>query len=117
MKKFIALLSLALFTGCASIGVRDGSLALQITPQPVLRGRPALAEVNASLGAEKVIGTIQVFGSPQLEFRKDDHKGLWYFYGTIPFSPWVKPGNYRVRVMVYEPHQPPHYTEMKVELK
>lgn len=103
--------------GCASIGIRDSSLDLQITPQPVMRGQPALAKINAPLDAEKVVGTVLVFGTPELIFRKDKDASLWYFYGTIPFSPWVKPGSYQVRVMVYELGVKPHYTEMKVELK
>lgn len=82
-----------------------------------MRGQPALAQINAPTDAEKVTGRILVMGSPQLIFSKDAGKGLWYFYGTIPFSPWVLPGDYTVRVMVYEPHEQPHYTEMKVTLK
>lgn len=112
---FIFLLSL--ISGCASIGIRDSTLQLQITPLPVLRGQPALAQINAPLGAEKVEGVILVMGSPRLDFRKDADKGIWYFYGTIPFSPWVKPGTYTVRVLVSSAHEEPHYTEMKVDLK
>ena len=118
--RFLLVLNLLLLTlaaGCATLGVRDASLELQITPQPVERGKPALARVNAPLDAEKVIGTVKTFGSPQLLFSKDEDKGIWYFYGTIPFSPWVKPGSYVVRVMVYTQKSKPHYTEMKVELK
>ena len=103
--------------GCASIGIRDASLELQITPQPLLRGKPALAKINAPLEAKSVTGTVLVAGSPELVFRKDEDEKLWYFYGTIPFSPWVKPGDYRVRVVVSGPTDPPHYTEMKVTLK
>lgn len=104
-------------TGCASVGIVDSSLQLEITPSPVERGKPALAEINAPMEAEKVTGTVRVFGSPQLLFRKNEEKNIWYFYGTIPFSPWVKPGTYQVRVVVYLPKGSPHYTEMKVELK
>jgi len=110
---FLALLPL----GCASIGVRDPSLQLQITPQPLLRGKPALAKVNASLDASTVTGTVLVAGSPELVFRKDEDEKLWYFYGTIPFSPWVKPGSYRVRVVVKGGLDQPHYTEMEVTIK
>ncbi len=117
MRPFLSLVFLFLLTGCASIGLRDDSLQLQITPLPLLRGQPALAEVNAPLEAEKVIGTVLVMGSPELVFRKNAEKGIWYFYGAIPFSPWVQPGSYTVRVMVYSPHEKPHYTEMKVDLK
>ena len=108
---------LALVSGCASIGIRDSSLQLQITPRPVLRGQPALAQINAPMDADKVEGVVLVMGSPRLEFRKDADKGIWYFYGTIPFSPWVKPNTYTVRVLVSSAHEEPHYTEMKVDLK
>jgi hypothetical protein len=117
MKKFFAIWMISLTVGCATLGIKDSTLELKITPQPVLRGKAALAEINAPLDAEKVVGTVQVFGSPQLIFRKNTEKGIWYFYGTIPFSPWVKPGDYQVRVMVYLPHEQPHYTEMKVTLR
>jgi hypothetical protein len=116
-RNFIALTLFLPLIGCASIGVRDSSLELQITPQPLMRGQKALAKVNAPLDAEKVVGTVLVFGSPELIFQKDTDAGLWYFYGTIPFSPWVKPGSYQIRVVVHEPGGKPHYTEMKVELK
>ena len=104
-------------TGCATIGVRDTSLELQISPLPLLRGKPALAKVNAPLDAQKVMGKVLVPGSPELQFEKDEKNGIWYFYGTIPFSPWVQPGNYTVRVLVYTSADKPRYTEMKVDLK
>lgn len=115
--KTLLFLSLVLLTGCATFGVRDQSLELRIKPVPIYRGKPATARINAPLDADKVIGTVETFGSPQLIFRKSADEGLWYFRGTIPFSPWVKPGVYTVRVAYYEGAAQPHYTEMKVELK
>jgi hypothetical protein len=116
--KWLPILLLALAPlGCASMGKLDPSLNLEISPLPVMRGKPALARVDASLDAVKVVGTVQVFGSPQLIFRKDEDKGVWYFYGVIPFSPWVKPGVYTVRVTVTPPKGEPSYAEMKVDLK
>ncbi len=118
LKKFLVISFLILgLTGCASVGIVDSSLRVEITPSPVERGKPALAEINAPMEAEKVVGTVMVFGSPQLLFRKNEEKNIWYFYGTIPFSPWVKPGSYRVRVLVYLPKGSPRYTEIKVDLK
>ncbi len=117
MRFFYPILFLLFLTGCASIGIRDNSLQLQITPLPLFRGRPALAEINAPLDADKVTGTVLVMGSPELIFRKNTKKGIWYFYGSIPFSPWVQPGAYTVRVMVYTAQEKPRYTEMKVDLK
>lgn len=76
-----------------------------------------MAQIDAPLDAEKVTGVVLAMGSPRLDFQKDKEKGIWYFYGTIPFSPWVLPGDYTVRVLVYEPNEKPHYTEMKVTLK
>lgn len=108
---------MVLAAGCASIGIRDSSLQLQISPLPVLRGQPALAEINAPLEAESVEGVVLVMGSPKLIFRKAPDQGIWYFSGTIPFSPWVKPGTYTVRVMVNSAHEKPRYTEMQVDLK
>jgi hypothetical protein len=105
------------FVSCATLGIKDSLLALQIIPQPVLRGQLALAKINAPMDADSVVGTVQVFGSPQLIFRKNSEKGIWYFSGVIPFSPWVKPGAYQVRVIAHLPHGQPHYTEMSVELK
>ena len=108
---------LIFLAGCATFGVRDESLKLQIAPMPIYRGRSALAKINAPLEADKVVGVVETFGSPQLIFRKNKERGIWYFKGTIPFSPWVKPGAYKVRVAYYEGQDPPHYTEMKVDLK
>lgn len=106
-----------LFTGCAVTGILDPSYSLQIMPQPVYRGKPALAEVNIPLDAQQVVGTVDVMGSPQLIFRKNEQKGIWYFYGSIPFSPWVNPGVYQVRVTAVFDHGPSRYTEAKVELR
>ena len=117
MRLFLCVWVTLMAVGCATLGIKDSSLALKITPQPVLRGQSALAEINAPLDADKVVGTVMVFGSPQLEYRKDKKKGIWYFYGIIPFSPWVKPGTYQVRVVVTLPNGQPHYTELKVNLK
>jgi hypothetical protein len=107
----------AFLSGCATLGVRDDTLGLQITPQPLKRGQPALAKVDAPMDSAKVVGVVETFGSPTLIFAKDEEKRIWFFYGTIPFSPWVKPGSYKVRVSVFPPVGDPHYTEMKVELQ
>jgi hypothetical protein len=120
MKKLIFLSALGLgFTlcGCATLGVMDSSLTLKIAPQPVYRGKPALAEINAPMDALSVVGTVDVMGSPELIFRKDEKKEEWYFYGAIPFSPWVNPGVYGVRVSARFAQGPNRYTEMKVELR
>ncbi len=84
---------------------------------PVYRGKPAFAQINAPGDSKEVVGTVEVMGSPRLIFRKDTGKDSWYFYGAIPFSPWVKPGVYKVRVTAFPAQGEPHYTEMKVELK
>ncbi|MGH7739049.1 MAG: lipoprotein, partial [bacterium] len=85
MRKLFLLLGFtAGLAGCATLGVRDSSLELKIVPQPVYRGKPALAEINAPLDALSVVGTVEVMGSPELIFRKDDKKREWYFYGAIP---------------------------------
>jgi hypothetical protein len=112
----LALLTV-LLSGCATLGVRDDTLDLQISPMPVKRGQPARAEVIAPMDSVKVLGVVETFGSPTLVFAKDEKKGIWYFYGTIPFSPWVKPGPYKVRVSFYPLVGDPHYTEMKVTLQ
>ncbi len=117
MLSISVILMMALLSGCASLGVRDDSLDLQITPAPVKRGQPALAKVKAPMDAVKVTGVVETFGSPTLVFAKDADKGIWFFYGTIPFSPWVKPGTYKVRVSFYPEKGDPHYTEMKVDLQ
>ncbi len=115
--RLLFLLFLTLLTGCATFGIRDESLELQITPMPIYRGKPAIAKINAPLEADKVVGVVETFGSPELIFRKNENAGIWYFKGTIPFSPWVNPGTYTVRVAYYKGAAKPHYTEMKVELK
>jgi hypothetical protein len=112
----LLLLTLVL-SGCATLGTRDDSLGLFISPLPVKRGQPALATVKAPMDSSKVVGVVETFGSPTLVFAKDETKGVWYFYGTIPFSPWVKPGTYKVRVSAFPPSGDPHYTEMKVQLQ
>lgn len=117
MKRSFALSLILFLSGCATLGVKDTDLQLKIGPLPVERGKPAMAQINAPLDAEKVVGVVLTMGSPQLLFNKDADKGLWYFYGKIPFSPWVKPGTYTVRVTAYFAKGDPHYTEMKVELK
>jgi hypothetical protein len=119
MRIFLFSLTLlgALLSGCATLGIKDDSLGLQITPQPVKRGQPALAKVDAPMDSSKVVGVVETFGSPTLIFAKDEKKEIWFFYGTIPFSPWVKPGTYKVRVSAYPPTGDPHYTEMKVDLQ
>jgi hypothetical protein len=117
MRKILVVLSLLFTVSCASIGVKDPALELKIAPQPVERGKPAMAQINAPMDAERVVGTVLTMGSPQLLFNKDAEKDIWYFYGKIPFSPWVKPGTYTVRVVVHFAKGQPHYTEMKVSLK
>lgn len=117
MRIFSTLLFLVFLAGCATFGIRDQSLELQITPMPIYRGQPAIAKINAPLDADKVVGVVETFGSPELIFQKNKERRIWYFKGKIPFSPWVKPGTYTVRVAYYEGQFPPHYTEMKVDLK
>jgi hypothetical protein len=110
-------ISVFFLSGCATVGRWDSSLNLDINPIPVYRGKPAMARINAPSESKEVVGNVLVMGSPRLLFRKDSEKGSWYFYGTIPFSPWVKPGVYKIRVTVFPEQGEPHYTELKVELK
>jgi hypothetical protein len=117
MRTILLSLLLLSIAGCATFGIKDESLELQIAPLPLRRGQIATAKVNAPLSADKVIGTVEVMGSPQLEFEKDETNEIWYFKGTIPFSPWVNPGTYTVRVAYYQGSGKPRYTEMKVDLK
>lgn len=103
--------------GCAGGPIRDDRMILHIQPQPLKRGEQALATVNAPMDALEVIGTVRVFGSPEAVFRKDEKKKNWYFLGTIPFSPWVKPGNYILRAVVKTPEGKKFYTETPVGLQ
>src|SRR5689334_11636643 len=107
-KKFWVLGLALLSSGCATLGRYDSALDLEISPLPVYRGKPALAKVNAPLDSKQVLGTVLVMGAPQLVFRKDEEKGFWYFYGAIPFSPWVTAGVYKIRVTSYPPQGEPH---------
>jgi len=111
------LLSAFLFIGCAGSLIRDDQLILEIQPQPLKRGEKALATINAPMDAVEVIGTIRVMGSPEAIFRKDAKRGRWYFFNTIPFSPWVKPGRYVLRAVVTLPEGKKRYTEIPVTLQ
>jgi len=115
--KTLLVLTLVLLTGCATFGIRDESLELQIKPQPLKRGKIATVRVNAPLDADKVVGVVETFGSPTIVFNKDKETGDWYFINKIPFSPYVNPGTYTVRVSYYKGKGQPHYVEMKVDLK
>jgi len=103
--------------GCAGGPIRDDNMVLEIQPQPLKRGEKAMATVNAPLDAVEVVGVVRVFGSPEAVFRKDVKRKLWYFVGTIPFSPWVKPGHYTLRVVVTLPEGKKRYTETPVALQ
>ncbi len=113
-----AVLALVVYLGgCAGGPVRDDQMTLHIEPQPLKRGERALATIDAPMDALEVIGTVRVFGSPEAVFRKDEAKKRWYFLGTIPFSPWVKPGEYTLRAVVTLPEGKKRYTETKVGLR
>lgn len=103
--------------GCAGGPIRDSQMVLDIQPQPLKRGERAVATVNAPMDSVEVIGTVRVMGSPQAVFRKDEKRKLWYFVGTIPFSPWVKPGHYTLRVVTTLPEGKRLYTETPVDLR
>jgi len=114
---FLFLLSAVLFIGCAGGPIRDDQLILEIQPQPLKRGEKALATLNAPMDAVEVIGIVRVMGSPEAVFRKDSKRGLWYFVGTIPFSPWVKPGQYVLRAIVTLPEGNKRYTDIQVSIQ
>lgn len=106
-----------LFSCCSTRMIRDESLVLEVTPLPIVRGKVGQVTVNAPMDASEVIGVVRVVGSPEFIFAKDRKRKVWYFAGTIPFSPWVRPGKYTIRVIVKEATAKDRYTEMKVELK
>jgi hypothetical protein len=97
--------------------VRDDTLRITVQPEPVVRGRTGQVTIDAPMDAQEVIGTVRVTGSPEFVFAKDRKAGLWYFTGTIPFSPWVQPGKYVIRIVVKEPPAKPRYAEREMELK
>jgi len=102
---------------CASRMLRDDSLILEVTPNPVERGKTGQVTVNAPMNAQEVIGKVRVTGSPEFIFAKDKKRAIWYFVGKIPFSPWIGPGMYRIRVIVKDPPSKDRYTETELELK
>lgn len=106
-----------LVLGCSAGAVYDSTFRIEIHPQPLERGKPGLVRVVAPLSAREVIGTVRVPGSPQLVFEKDEEKGYWYFYGTLPLSPWVRPGRYKVRATVYFDEGKPRYVEKEAEVR
>lgn len=116
---FLAVLFLAgpFLFGCSARMIRDESLVLEVIPLPVLRGKTGQVTVNAPMDAAEVIGKIKVTGSPEFIFEKDKKRKVWYFAGTIPFSPWVRPGKYTIRVIVRTPPEKDRYAEMEMELK
>ncbi len=113
----VILASAGLLSSCASRMLRDSSLTLEVVPLPVLRGKQGKITVNAPMNAKEVIGKVRVAGSPDFIFVRDKKRSVWYFLGTIPFSPWIKPGEYTIRVIVKNPPEKDRYTEMKIELK
>lgn len=111
------LVSAAILLSCASRMIRDDSLNIEVVPLPVERGKTGRVTIDAPLDAQEVLGVVRVAGSPKFIFAKDKKKGLWYFSGTIPFSPWITPGEYTLRIIVKSPPEKDRYAEMKVELK
>jgi len=103
--------------GCAGGPIRDDQMTMDVQPQPLKRGEKAMVIVNAPMDAVEVIGTVRVMGSPQAVFRKDMKAKKWYFFNTIPFSPWIKPGRYILRVVVTLPEGKKRYTETPVALQ
>jgi len=113
----LSLLLLLPLIACSPRMVRDDSFRVTIQPEPVVRGKTGQVTIDAPMDASEVIGVVRVAGSPEFIFAKDAKKRLWYFSGTIPISPWVRPGTYTVRIIVKEPPAKPRYAEREVELK
>jgi hypothetical protein len=120
MRRYLVVVILVLTVwmgGCAGGPILDNTMILEIQPQPLKRGEKAMATVNAPMDAVEVIGTVRVIGSPQAVFRKDSKQKNWYFIGTIPFSPWVKPGQYTLRAVAVLPEGKKIYTETPVKIQ
>ncbi len=115
--RHLALLSLLLLVGCGGGPILDETMTMDVQPQPLVRGLRAVVTVDAPLDAVEVIGRVKVMGSPEAIFRKDEAHKRWYFSGMIPFSPWVTPGTYRLRVTVKLPEGRSRYVETQVGLK
>jgi len=103
--------------GCAHGPIRDENLILDIQPVPLVRGQRALVTINAPLDAVEVVGRVKVMGSPEAVFMRENKKKFWYFSGKIPFSPWVTPGQYTLRVVVTLPEGKRIYNEAPVDLR
>ena len=113
----IAASVLCVLPSCASRMIRDDSMDIEVQPLPVERGKPGYVTIDAPMDVKEVIGVVRVAGSPEFIFAKNKKKGCWYFSGTIPFSPWITPGEYTIRIIVKDPPEKDRYAEKKIELK
>ena len=86
-------------SGCATIGLSGKVIDFTITPETGIRaGTIVTVSVKASVELEKVLGSIDMMGSPQIPLKYDASKNIWYIRQMIPMGIVIPPGDYLTKV-------------------
>lgn len=105
MKKLKYRLLTALFIlatlgyGCASVQPAHKIMEFSITPETGIKGGTIVTvSVRAADDVEKVLGTIELMGSPEVELKYDPTNKIWYLRRMVPLGFVIPQGEYIAKI-------------------
>lgn len=98
--KYALLVLLLAAAGCASVPVNSREITeFIIKPDKGIRpGAFITVVVRTSVAVEKVIGFLDVMGSPRIPLRYDKKKDAWFFAYPIPVTMQVPKGEFTAKI-------------------
>jgi hypothetical protein len=94
-----AVLAAALFYGCASVPLANEIMQFSITPETGIKGGTIVTvSVKAADDVVKVVGSVELMGSPEVELKYDAVNKIWYLRRMIPLGFVIPPGVYTAKI-------------------
>ena len=94
-----AVLAAALFYGCVSVPLAHEIMQFSITPETGIKGGTIVTvSVKAAEDVVKVMGSVELMGSPEVELKYDAANKTWYLKRMIPLGFVIPPGVYTAKI-------------------
>ncbi|MEI7541660.1 MAG: hypothetical protein WCJ94_00190 [bacterium] len=117
--KFVKYLIIVfLLSSCASMQLPKNILEFQITPETGIKaGTIVTVNIKTSEDVTRVLGSLDMMGSPQIPLKYDESKKVWYLRRMIPIGVMIPSGEYITKVEVITKSGEHYYAEKKIKIQ
>lgn len=107
-----------LLSSCASMQLSKNILEFQIIPETGIKeGTIVTVNIKTSDDVTRVLGSLDMIGSPQIPLKYDESKKVWYLRRMIPIGTMIPPGEYITKVEAITKSGEHYYAEKKINIQ